>query len=80
MNTVVLEFPMFEFIVATRAILGVGVGLLVASRVPEAQRRLIGLALLGIGAASTIPAVAALMRARKEGNQLELGARVSPVM
>ena len=80
MSTVVFDLPTFAFVVATRAMIGVGIGLLVASRLPEEQRRVIGLSLLGIGAASTIPAAAALIRGKKEGERLELGARVSPVM
>ena len=57
---------MFGFVVATRAALGVGIGLLIASRIPEARRRTIGLTLVSIGAATTIPAAMAVLRGRKE--------------
>ena len=52
------------FLVGTRAALGLGLGLLVASRIPENRRTRIGLALLGLGAATTIPAVRMLRRSR----------------
>ncbi len=54
----------FGFLVSTRAALAFGVGLLVASRIPEPQRRRLGLALVGLGAATTIPAVRMLRRSR----------------
>jgi hypothetical protein len=54
------------FVVGTRAALAFGLGLLVASRIPEERRTRIGLALLGLGAATTIPAIRALRRSRTE--------------
>ena len=39
MKQVVLTIPTFAFIVATRAALGVGIGLLVSSRMPQSRRR-----------------------------------------
>jgi hypothetical protein len=52
------------FLVGTRAALAFGLGLLAASRIPEGRRTRIGLALLGIGAATTVPAVRMLRRSR----------------
>jgi hypothetical protein len=52
------------FLVGTRAALAFGLGLLVASRIPEERRKRIGLALLGLGAATTIPAIRLLRRSR----------------
>lgn len=69
MRTLVLNPPTFGFIVATRAALAAGVGLLIASRLPEPRRRAIGAALLVIGAATTIPAVLSLRRAARRGNR-----------
>ena len=43
MKELVLAPPVFGFVVGTRAMLGFGVGLLVAKRIPEARRRAIGL-------------------------------------
>ena len=57
---------MFGFVVATRAALGAGIGLLLANRLPEARRRALGLTLVSIGAATTIPAAMAVFRGRKE--------------
>src|SRR6185503_6251461 len=47
----------FGFLVGTRAALAFGLGLLAASRLPEGRRKRIGMALLGIGAATTVPAI-----------------------
>ena len=56
----------FGFLVGTRAALAFGAGLLVASRIPEDRRKQIGLALLGLGVATTVPAVRMLRRSRTE--------------
>ena len=65
MNNVVLNFPTFGFVVATRAMLGVGIGLLLADKIPADRRRAIGMTLVGIGAATTIPAAIAVARSRR---------------
>lgn len=65
MNNVVLNFPTFGFVVATRALLGVGIGLLLAEKLPADRRRAIGMMLVGIGAATTIPAALAVARSRR---------------
>ena len=57
-----LDMPTFGFIVATRAALGVGIGMLLADRIPADRRRKIGLLLVSIGVATTIPAVLAIQR------------------
>jgi hypothetical protein len=57
-----LNLPTFAFVVATRAALGVGIGLLLAGRVPEQRRRTVGRLLVALGATTTIPAVIALRR------------------
>jgi len=56
MKTMMLTLPTFAFVVGTRAALGFGLGLLLADRVPESRRRTVGLALVAIGVATTIPA------------------------
>ena len=66
MKTFTLNLPTFGFVVATRALLGVGIGLLLSERVPAERRRTIGLALVSIGAATTVPALAAVLRARNQ--------------
>ena len=62
MKRVDLNLPTLGFVVATRAALGVGIGLLLASRLPEERRRAIGISLVALGATATIPAVIALRR------------------
>ena len=65
MKSVVLTIPSFAFIVATRAALGVGVGLLASTRVPENRRRRVGAALVAVGVATTVPAVMQIVRGRR---------------
>ena len=62
----VLRPSLFGFVVATRAALAFGVGLLVANRIPEPRRRAIALTLIGVGAATTIPAVRAVLGTRTD--------------
>ena len=69
MRSVLLTVPSFAFIVATRAALGVGVGLLASTRVPENRRRRIGAALVALGAATTVPAVMEVVRGRRRLTQ-----------
>jgi hypothetical protein len=66
MPAVVLTRPEFGFIVATRGMLGVGIGLLVAAKLANAPRRAVGWALVAIGAATTIPAAMAVFGGRRE--------------
>jgi hypothetical protein len=66
----VLKPSLLGFVVGTRAALAFGVGLLVASRIPEPRRRAIALTLIGVGAATTIPAVRAVLGSRNEAAPL----------
>jgi hypothetical protein len=50
-----VSLPELAMIAATRGMLGVGVGLLIAERVGQERRRAVGATLLAIGALSTIP-------------------------
>ena len=65
MKSVLLSLPTFGFVVATRAALGVGIGLLLAERIPRSRRRRVGTALVALGAATTVPAVLALREGRR---------------
>ncbi len=60
MKSLELNLPTFGFIVATRAMIGAGIGLLAASRIPASRRRTAALTLIGIGAAATVPALVAV--------------------
>lgn len=62
MRTVKLPLPKMAFIIVTRAALAAGVGLLVAGRLTAEHRRRAGLALVALGAATTIPAVSWVTR------------------
>jgi hypothetical protein len=55
MRQVRVSIPELAVIAGTRAILGIGIGLLWSAHVPSGRRRTIGLTLLGIGVLSTIP-------------------------
>ncbi len=63
MKQLVIGLPTFGFIVATRAALGSGIGLLAANKLSERRRRAVGLILLAVGAVSTVPAALAVARA-----------------
>jgi hypothetical protein len=62
MKRVDVNLSTLGFVVATRAALGVGIGLLLAGRLREERRKTIGMTLVALGATSTIPAVVALRR------------------
>lgn len=65
MRTVALSTPEFGFVVATRAALAFGIGLLISDRIERSRRRRIGKALIAVGALSTVPAVLLIARRRK---------------
>ena len=71
MKKLILNLPTFGFIVATRAMIGAGVGLLVSERLPRDRRRMIGAALFAIGAASTVPAIFEVLREQREARLKE---------
>jgi hypothetical protein len=71
MKTVALDLPMFAFVVVTRAALAAGVGLLLSEKLSARQRRSIGATLLGVGAATTIPAVMSVWRGIRRGRSTQ---------
>lgn len=73
MKQVLLPLPSFMFVVATRAALAAGIGLLVSARLPPARRRAVGATLVGLGAATTIPAAFALVRGVRRSKQAPAG-------
>lgn len=52
-----LTFPEIDLIAVTRVALGVGLGLLLADRLSRDARKVAGLALVAVGALTTIPIV-----------------------
>jgi hypothetical protein len=62
MKEVSLDLPVFAFVVATRAALGAGIGLLLADRLPQQRRRIAGATLVALGVSTTLPAALAVVR------------------
>jgi len=62
MKTVALDLPAFAFVVITRAALAAGISLFLSGKLTGRQRRSLGATLVGIGAATTIPAVISVLR------------------
>jgi hypothetical protein len=56
MERLVLTVPEVVFIATTRGALGFGAGLLLSRKFSESRRRAVGLSLVAIGIATTIPA------------------------
>ena len=50
-----ISLPELALIAGTRGMLGAGIGLLLADRMPEGQRRAVGWTLLLVGALTTVP-------------------------
>jgi hypothetical protein len=64
MRDVQIPFPELGLIAGTRVALGVGIGLLIADSLAQAQRRAAGWTLLAVGALSTIPLAADVLSRR----------------
>jgi hypothetical protein len=67
-----IALPKLGFIAATRALLGVGIGLLLSEKIARDRRRVVGIALAAFGALSTIPIainVAKRVRAERPNGQ-----------
>ncbi len=66
MRSANVSLPVVALIAATRGLLGAGIGLLIAGRLDPDRRARLGRILLGIGAASTIPLAATVIRSRRK--------------
>jgi hypothetical protein len=64
MYTKTLTLPELGFIIATRAALGAGIGMLLSEKLDAPTRRAVGLVLAGLGVLTTIPAAMVLFRRR----------------
>jgi hypothetical protein len=60
MKTLNVNVPTLGFVVMTRALLGVGIGLLLSRRLTDEQRKAVGLTLVAVGAVTTLPAALAV--------------------
>ena len=68
-----VTFPELGLIAGTRAALGAGVGLLLADRLSDEQRKAVGWTLFLVGAISTVPlALDVLNRGRWHDSQIEV--------
>ena len=76
MDEIVLSTPKFGFIVATRAALGAGLGLLAGSKLRQKQRMRAGYALLALGALTTIPALVFVRNSLKKDGEAPAAAAV----
>lgn len=70
MRTIAISPQTFGAAVSTRVALGVGIGLLLASRFSPDRRRALGLSLISLGAATTIP-IAMRVFGRRSNRQIE---------
>ncbi len=62
--------PDLALLAITRVALGVGIGLLIAERLDPGSRKAAGLALIAVGAVTTVPlAIEAFGRQRSSGNE-----------
>ena len=61
-----LTVPEIGFIAGTRAALGAGLALLLADKLSASSRRAVGITLVAIGAATTIPAAIVLFGRRAD--------------
>ena len=66
MKKLELTLPEFALVVGTRAMIGAGVGLLVADKINDDKRKAIGWTLFAIGALSTIPLAIEVLGKKKE--------------
>ena len=73
MKSLTLDLPEFGFVVGTRVALAFGLGLLASSRIPEPERRAIGLALVGIGMIATVPAAMSVVRGLARADRSRIG-------
>ncbi len=55
MREVHMTLPEMALVVGTRAALGLGLGLLLADRLPVSQRKAVGWTLVMVGAVTTVP-------------------------
>ena len=67
MRTVTVTLPEAIAVVATRALAGVGIGLLLGNQLIWSERRKLGWSLLAVGALSTIPLAVRLVPRIKRG-------------
>jgi len=61
-----VTIPELALVAGTRGMLGAGIGLLAADKLPDRERRAVGLTLLLVGLVTTIPLALEIFRKRTE--------------
>jgi hypothetical protein len=61
-----LRMPELALLAGTRGMLGAGIGLLVADKITDRQRKVAGSVLLAIGALTTVPLAMMVFRRRRQ--------------
>ena len=74
-----VTLPTIGLIAGTRAMLGLGIGLLVAGRMSRQQRQAAGWALVAMGAATTVPLIAQVLGATCSTDAPNVGQREMPM-
>ena len=77
MNERGISLPELFLIAATRGMIGFGAGLLVSERIGRKPRKVVGLSLLSVGLASTVPLAIRVLRRGREGHRSD-GQRRKP--
>ncbi len=72
-----LSLPEFFFVVATRAALGAGIGLLASAKLSKHSRRRLGATLLTVGVLTTLPVLYFLFGRETAGGSAAEGPTVS---
>ena len=67
-----LSIPELALIAGTRVALGIGIGLLLFDRLNRDQRKAAGLALVGFGAATTIPLAISVIGKKGDVSSVDL--------
>jgi hypothetical protein len=67
-----LSVPDLILIAGTRVAFGIGIGLLLSDRLNRDQRRAAGLALVGVGAATTIPLAISVIGKKGDVTSIDL--------
>ncbi len=70
MIAIELRLPELGLIAGTRGMLGAGIGLLLADKLSDQQRKGVGWTLVAIGALTTIPLAMIVFSRRRTGNSL----------
>jgi len=66
-----VTMPQLGMIALTRAMMGAGIGMLIADRIDEKKRKAIAIPLVALGALSTVPLAISVMRDHRHEDREE---------